>query len=436
MLKTRLGDTNKVVQGLALDIVARIATGMNKPFEKYSRILVLPVAQVMADQKTNIRAAGGNTLTAIASSCEGIDSMTHFLGTALASPNPLLRTTLLGWMTGWFKENEASSTTDLSSWATPLVSCLEDRSADVRKGAQAVLPIVIAHVGVDQVLEKTNALKPASRSAVVPLIQAAAKAAPSSQPSLASAPVSALPTKPSTPQPAEPAAPAAAPQRKGLLARRLGAPSTPRPASRADADDERPSSPGGPLGTVKKSFGMKRPVSTISKPPTPAPAAGDTFPFIGTSQDPKRARLAKDAGRWIIESGPSRKDLAEVLQHQMEPYASRELVALLFSHDHNAINDHIAGLNMICDCYNSTAAGEESYGLSSEDAQATLIANADFPLKFVSTKVHEPQPNLINKCLDVVDSVLALLGIAGYLLTDAEAACFVPTMIHKARSPL
>ena len=60
----------------------------------------------------------------------------------------------------------------------------------------------------------------------------------------------------------------------------------------------------------------------IPQPPTPASSA----PLIGANPDAKKARVAKDAQKWINESGPTRKDLAELLQHQMEPHASRELL--------------------------------------------------------------------------------------------------------------
>lgn len=435
MLKPRLADMNKVVQSLALDVVARIATGMNKPFEKYSRVLVLPVAQVMADQKANIRAAGATTLTAIAVACEGIDSMAHYLGTALEGTNPLLRSNLLGWMVGWLGENKPSPSTDLRDWSAPLVSCLEDRSAEVRKGAQAVLPYVIAQVGLDQVLNQTNALKPANRSAVIPLINAAAAAAgpktsnsastintSSSSSTIKSAQNGSIPTVDSSNS-----VPGVA--RKGLLSKKLGV-ATPRPASRGEED--RPASPGGPLSAIRaKAFGLKRPASAAASQ-TPSPQLQEeSMPFIGENSDPKRSRLAKDAGRWIIESGPSRKDLTDLLQHQMEQHASRELIAQLFSRDHNAINDFVSGLSTICDSYLAVAAGNPPPGVPTSVAKDILVANADLPLKYVSIKVHEPQPNLINKCLDVVDSILALFASSSYVLSDPEAACFVPTIIHK-----
>lgn len=117
----------------------------------------------------------------------------------------------------------------------------------------------------------------------------------------------------------------------------------------------------------------------------------------------------------------------------MESHVSRELIALLFSHDHNAVSDHVSGLGIVADCYAATLAGEEKFGLPVNDMKAILVANSDLPLKFVSLKVHESQPNLITRCLDVVDHVLAFLRGANYQLTDQEALCFVPTIIHKVR---
>ena len=88
-MKARVTDTNKAVQLLALDIVGRVASGMNKPFEKQTRFFALPVATVLSDQKANIRAAAVQSLTAMAEACEGLDSMAHHLTAALESANPL-----------------------------------------------------------------------------------------------------------------------------------------------------------------------------------------------------------------------------------------------------------------------------------------------------------------------------------------------------------
>ena len=433
-------DTNKAVQTLALDIVARIAAGMGKPFEIHTRFFALPVATVLADQKAPIRAAAIQTLTAIATACEGLDPMVHGLTTALESTNPMQRASLLNWIQDWFKEHEPSPSLDLSGWASPVVSCLDDRSGDVRKAAQAILPTVITCAGFDYVMQQATSLKPASRATAIPLIQAARTTAQASASSAPADPVKFAPklTAISTPPPTSespppqspisssaPVAKAGPPAKLMGVRRKLPQGTNSRPESRAD---EALSSRVPGKSTIG---GLKRPGLVASATRTAQSPVASNLPFSGTNVDAKKARLGKDAQKWINESGPTRKDLAELLQHQMEPCTSKDLVAHLFSHDHNAINDHISGLTTMADFYSSVQ--DEKSGVPLEEMRTIALANFDFPLKYVSMKIHEPQSNLISKCLDVIDAVLRFLRSVNCQLTDPEALCFIPTLVYKAR---
>lgn len=443
-------DANKAVQTLALDIVARIATGMGKPFEKQCRFFVLPVSTVLSDQKAPIRAAAIQTLNAIADACESLDSMTSGIGSALESSNPLQKASLLNWVADWFKTHEPTPGLDLTGWAGPIVSSLDDRNGDVRKGAQAVLPTLVACAGYDYVVQQTNSLKPASRSSAVPLIQAAKRAAPEpaapppekAPPKAAAKPsaAKAAPPKPRSvtppPEEEEPAPAAAKPSIASKLGVRRKLPlgsTTSRPESRAETPVEAPpSKPPGKLG-----FGLKRPGAGSSAPKpvaaAPPPVAVEPLPLLGRNVDAKKVRLGKDAARWINEAGPTKKDLAELLQHQMEPQASRDLLGLLFSHDHNAVNDHVSGLGVLQDFYSAVQSGDDKYGLDPEELRVIGISNSDLAFKYVSMKAHEPQSNLVQKCLDVVEAVLGFLQSVDYQLSDPEALCFIPTMIYKVR---
>ena len=63
---------------------------------------------------------------------------------------------------GWLEEklpNEKNLTKDLVTLVVPLFSCLEDRSGDVRKKAQAVVPLIMQHVGWDAMSKQANKLK-------------------------------------------------------------------------------------------------------------------------------------------------------------------------------------------------------------------------------------------------------------------------------------
>lgn len=425
---------------------------MGKPFEKQTRFFVLPVCTVLADQKTHIRAAGIQTLTAIATACEGLDALIHGLTAALEVNQPIQRAQLLGWIVDWLKEHELTPSLDLSSWIPPIVGCLDDRNGDVRKGAQALLPYLIATVGLDQVMHQTNSLKPASKATAVPIIQAARAAAPAvvttvstpAPPRVAGSSKSAVasPTPPSPPEfspPQSPSAPAPAGRsgpasKAGSVRRKLPLGSGPRPESHSETVEEL-ATPRAP--TKLGGLGLKRSGISKSAPPsTPVSAATshEPLPLHGTSTDAKRVRLLKDVGKWVNEGGATRKDLADQLQHQMESNASKDLIGNLFSRDHNAVNDHVNGLTMLGDFYADLHSGAEGLGLTEDEARTIGVANSDLALKYVSIKAHEPQSNLVSKCLDVVDAVLAFMKGVEYQLTDPEASCFIPTLVHKVRN--
>jgi cytoskeleton-associated protein 5 len=408
---------------------------MGKPFEKQSKYFVLPVATVLADQKAPIRAAAVQTLTAIATACEGVESMVHGLTTALESSNPVQKASLLNWTLDWFKHHAPPSNLDLSNWAAPIVSCLDDRNGDVRKAAQAMLPALILCSGFDYVLQQASSLKPASRASAIPLIQAARPAAAPPAP-VPPATKSAGPKATdatdvdnlATSGPESPTAvgnPAAAPPGPKLTGVRRKLPTgTSQPESRSETPTD-PSSriPGKPVAGLKRP-GPSAPAAAVKPLASQTPAL--SLPFISMNAEARKARLAKDGTRWVNEGGTTRKDLADLLQHQMEPHASKELIARLFSQDHNAVNDHMLGLTTMADLFSRAETDHDI-----EEIKSVCLANFDLPLKYASIKLHESQPNLIAKCLDTVDAVLAFLRSINYQLTDAEALCFIPTMVYK-----
>lgn len=420
VLKGRVLDQNKLVQALALDIIARIATGMNKPFEKHARVFVLPVATVLADQKAPIRTSAMATLTAMATACETIDPLVHELAKALEVQNPLQRSTLLGWLSDWFKEHPPAPSSSLSDFSTPTIQCLDDRNTDVRKGAQALLPHLIQSVGYDALVKETNPLKPASRSAILPMLNALKPAAGSAQAAAKSEPE---------------AGPATLAKPRGVARPLSIAPpaATSRPESRAESEISVPGSARLPMKS--KLTALKKPSAAPTPASSTAPSASmntaTPAPFSGANPDAKRARLAKDAGRWTIEAGPVRKDLSEFLHSQMDNHTSKDLSALLFSQGHNAVTDWVNGMTVVADCYNNTQAGDERYGPTNAEMRAILIANSDLALKYACLRVHENQSNVVGKALDITEAVINLLAADEYRLTDPEAVCFLPTFVHK-----
>lgn len=419
VLKARVADSNKIVQALTLDIVSRIASGMNKPFEKQVRIFARPVAEVLADQKATTRTAATSTLTAMATACESIDAFVHPLAGALESANPILRSSLLTWMGECVKILPPPPSVDVTPWAGPVVACLDDKNGDVRKAAQALLPFLISQAGYDCVVSKTNNMKAASRSAVLPMLQNAKSVSKPAAPPPTVEPPKAPKASPSIPPVVASAAEdyqadaGPAPKRAppNLRMRKI------EPASRSESRAESISE------AALRPNGASKPTSRA--PSTLPPSPNDNFPFRSSSLDIKRSRLNKDGPRWIIEGLPVRKDLADTLRSQMESSVSVDLINLLFSKDHTPVNSYVKGLGIVCDAYSQVSEDDE-------ETKTALLANSDMMLKYVSIKIHEPQPNLIVRCLDVLDSIIALMTVSEYTISEHEALCFIPTVIHKA----
>lgn len=341
---------------------------MNKPFEKHVKHFSAAVASVLADQKSTIRTAGVKTLADMATACEGIDPLVHGLSTSLETQNPLLRSSLLSWLGSWFAEHPPTPQLDLASWVAPVISCLDDRSGDVRKGAQAVLPHIITSVGYNKVASEVNNLKPASRSTIQPILQAlrpTPAAAPSTAPTPTPKPASPVPPPMATTTTkavsVPPSALSGVSKMGGLRGRKIGGTSLARtePTGGVETDHTVGRAAAAPMPKVNST-----PLVPVAAATSQVSSDVQACPFIGSNLEIKKGRLAKDGNRWVIEGLPVRRELVEALHSQMDGRVSPHLLSLLFSGDHNAINDFMAGMTNIVDCYSraTNTAGKAALG--------------------------------------------------------------------------
>ena len=431
VLKKAMGDTNLAVKMLALGITSKIATGMGQPFEKCIKLLTSAVAGVCADQKAGTRAAGLACLTAMADACGSIDGMYPGLGSALETTNPALRASVLGWMADRLKA-EPPSSADMTPLAGPVLSCLEDRNADVRKGATAVLPFVVQFAGYDYVLDQTSKLKPASKATIVPLIQNARGSAPSA-PAAAPAPASAKPAPSAARTPASRA-------KVATSAPRGPAPDSPKPsavpsraiqppgrslAMKALAPTARPIQEDRPVG-IPKPRTLVRPVSAASHS-TASTSTSRPTPFVSSAPEPRAARLKRDATRWVLEAG--NKDLPEYLSAQMEPQTSPELFALLFSKDHRAEEDYMAALSAMTEFFDRTA--PTAFGIHEDELQAIQLANVDLALKYAALRLLSNNTQMANRSLELISRIIESMQARNERFSDTEAKLFAPALVLK-----
>ncbi|KAF0542990.1 ARM repeat-containing protein [Gigaspora margarita] len=172
ILKSRLADSNKNLQMMALDICGKLATAMGKPFDRYVKILVGPVTAVLTDQKATVRGSAISCLDCLATAT-GLDSMVSSFASSLGSENPLLRKDLLSWLSDRLKDaDEKKILPDLQPLVPAILSCLQDRNGEVRKAAQSCLGPVVKSAGYDFVVTKCGDLKGAVKQSIMPMIEA------------------------------------------------------------------------------------------------------------------------------------------------------------------------------------------------------------------------------------------------------------------------
>ena len=434
-----MSDTNISVKMLALGIISKIATGMGPPFDKQCKVLTSAVASVCADQKATTRTAGIATLTAMADACGSLDAMYSGLGTALDSPNPALRSSVLAWLAERLKADPPPKGTDMQPLAGPIISCLEDRNGDVRKGAGVVLPFVVQHAGYDFVMDQTSSLKPASKATIVPLINNAKAAAAPAPTAAASSKATSTPvTGPSKmSKPPFGAARAAAPDspKPAASGRAIGAPvrslamnalaPTSRPASSISSDHERPTGLQKPRSTA-----VDRPTSTASHVTSisAATSSGRIIPFISKNVDARAGRVKKDTARWLLDASP-KSDMPEYLATQMEPHTAPEVFSLLFSKDHRAEEDFMAGLSAMAEFFDPNAAS--IYDVREDELAAIQLANVDLALKYSALKLLSNNTQMAIRCIELISHVVGTMQTYNERFSDPEAKLFVPALIMK-----
>ena len=420
MLKKAMNDTNLAVKTLALGIVSKIAMGMGPAFDRHAKLLVAPVASVCADQKTTTRAAGIAALAAMADACGSLESLYSGIGASLETPNPALRAAVLGWLAERIKADPPPSGCDMTPLAGPILSCLEDRNGDVRKSAGAILPFVVQHAGYDFVMDQTSKLKPASKATIMPLINAA-RGPPVSAPA-AKASTSARPRVPATAASRAPDSPkiATAPVRSIAAPGRSLAMKALAPSGRPISQEDRPSG-------LPKARALVRPASVASRATTASSSTSRTAPFTSTAMEARAARLKRDTTRWILDA--QSKELPEYLAAQMEPNASPEIFAQLFSKDHRAEEDYMAALTTLADFFDRGA--PSAFGMGEDEVQALQIANVDLAVKYAALRLLSNNTQVANRCFEVVSKVLDTMQTENERFSDAEARLFVPALIMK-----
>ena len=426
-LSARYGDNNIMVRTLALELISSLAQRMNALFEPHARTFAAPVAQVLADAKAPLRASAAKALTTIAQNV-GLAPMVPGFGAVLEGKgaNPTLRQDLFTWLLEWL-EAHPDERVDLSPCVLPALVSLDDRLSGIRKASQGLLPFMVSRCGYKFVVEQVGSLKTASQQTAMPLIDdARSKAGPArhaapaqsgpaqapARPAPAPAPTRTAPTPRAPVRTAHPA-PAASPTRARAVARPPAAPaSPPKPRPRPSA--------------VSRT--LRAPAAVSSTPRTATPAAA-----VFLTDDPsfKGARERAQGRTSFVLDGTVRPGTVDVLKQQFHQVASPELTGALFSTDHGAERDYLAGLVSIAEFLRNPAATNTP----PERAASLASANADLVIKYVCVRLLENNTSVTLKAFEVLDALWDALVEAGYTFTEHEAEAVVGSLVVRSGDP-
>uniref|UniRef100_A0A671SYJ8 Cytoskeleton-associated protein 5-like n=1 Tax=Sinocyclocheilus anshuiensis TaxID=1608454 RepID=A0A671SYJ8_9TELE len=372
-LKGRLNDSNKLLVQQAINILQQIATAMGPSLKQHVKNLGIPVITVLGDSKPNVRAAALSTLnawveqTGMKEWLEGED-----LSEELKKENPFLRQEMLGWLAEKLPTLHTVPA-DLMLCVPHLYACLEDRSGDVRKKAQDVLPTFMMHLGYEKMSKATGKLKPASKDQVVGMLEKARAVMPAKPAAPAKAAVSKPPT--SSAPAAKPASGSCTfPLTTGVVGK--------KPQVKAGAKDEEDKS-------------------------------GPIFIHVPNS---KEQRIKEEKTLKILKwnFNTPRDEYVEQLKTQMSTCLAKWLQDELFHFD---FQRHVKAIGAMIE--------------RMEAECEAVIGCLDLILKWFTLRFFDTNTSVLMKALEFLKLLFTMLSRKNYQLNDYEASSFIPYLILK-----
>ncbi|KAJ3254119.1 Microtubule-associated protein, microtubule dynamics during spindle orientation [Boothiomyces macroporosus] len=371
-LKARLNDNNKIISTFSVEICTTLIKLIGKGFDKYIKILIAPILAQLSDQKQQIRDKVILLLDQT-NSLIGIGSVLINISQSLQQDQPQIRKDLLKWLVD--NNGALKNEQDTISLVQPLLACLQDRNAEVRKLAQTVITNISEFVDIAYIRQKAGDLyRGAQLATITPVLDALGGSNES------------ISSKPSTTSSAK-----SVPEKKKVVAK------------------------------------STKPVSVPKKEPV-VEVLNDGNLLTGGDLKQKEQRASMDRGvyKWAFES--PRKDLQDLLADQFQPNVTPELYALLFSTDHYKEKDYLSALKML-DGYITDPQTDKQILID------RCVANCDLVLKYATIRFFDTNTSIFIKCLDLLEHFLLILDEAGYYFNEYEASSFLPFFINKMGDP-
>ncbi|XP_042874348.1 cytoskeleton-associated protein 5-like isoform X3 [Penaeus japonicus] len=397
-LCARMMDTNKNLALEALRLTASLSAALGPNCKPHTRNIVPGMLAALGDSKQNVRQQALSTLNSWVEQTglkETVDG--EVFSDALKSGSPFLKSELFLWMAEKLKDAPPKSVNkeELHACTQYLFMALEDRNADVRKGAnEAVLPFMI-HLGYDGMVKHTSKVKPSSKNTVMQALEKA------------------KPNLPARPQPKPKAAAV------GGAGRGAGGAAAERPQASAPAAGR------GAAAGVKK--GLRAPSATRTYERYWGSGSSrkdqeevDTSPLLQLNNlkqqrasDEQRLRVL----RWDFAT-PRQEFITQLKDQMTAAGLNRQLMSNMF---HQDFKFHIKAIDALNEDLNSNL--------------PACIANLDLVLRWLTIRFFDTNPSVIMKAMDYLQQVFQCVSEEGYHLLDHEAYSFLPFLVTKFGDP-
>lgn len=170
-LKKRLVDTNKSITIAALNILGDLAAAIGAAVEPNMKLIMSSILNNYTDNKIPVRVAVSSCLDKWVEVC-GIDAFLVYLPNAMAAANG--RKELLTWIAKHMPSSKKKAN-DVKPLIKPVLTCLQDKAAEVRQVSETLLGEVLRRCGAKVIEQETSGLKPAFATTVKALLPKLAK---------------------------------------------------------------------------------------------------------------------------------------------------------------------------------------------------------------------------------------------------------------------
>ncbi|XP_070564717.1 cytoskeleton-associated protein 5-like isoform X2 [Ptychodera flava] len=419
-LKARLGDNNKLLATTTVNICQQIATSMGSNVKRYTNMFAPGMLSLCSDNKPSVRAAAVACLKSwVEQTGLPVFFEDELMCTALAKENPLQRIELYGWLEEEMPKCKSIPSDGLIPCIPTLYSALEDRNAEVRKKAQAAVPMFMMHLSYEKMFKMTGKLKPSSKDQIVGILekQRANVPAKPGKAKKAAAAGSGSEDKRKEPETAvssepEPKRPKTAPSKLRAARSVPCIPDELNPeknkAERANALIDGPIK-GGQVARKGK------PGLAKGKASSKKGADEDTGPAL-VANNGKQKRFKDESDLKVLKwNFPAPRDEhIDQLKDQMQGTFSKAIITSLF---HSDFKNHINALNTLIECVDNN--------------KEAVISNSDLLLKYVSIRFFDTNTTVILKCLEFLSILFTMLAEEKFNLSELEANAFIPYFVTK-----